>query len=122
MPHQRAPSGRLGFGAAPTGGRRWHHLSGEGASGWDHNQFPLTGADREGPRISLLKNAQHVGHLLAVTRSWSPADHDPPADIGGGGPDFHSAAQDPPQQATSRAPPSPNQGTVYRPRATRPNP
>src|SRR5258708_23772184 len=106
MPHQRAPSGRLGFGAAPTGGRRWHHLSGEGASGWDHNQFPLTGADREGPGISLLKNAEHVGHLLAVTRSWPPADHDPLADIGGGEPHFHPAPPAPPHDAATRPPSS----------------
>src|SRR5258708_13828386 len=113
MPHERAPSGRLGFGAAPTGGRRWHHLSGEGASGWDHNQFPLTGADREGPGISLLKNAEHVGHLLAVTRSWPPADHDPLADIGGGGPDFPPVSPAPPHAAASCAPPCRAPGTRH---------
>jgi hypothetical protein len=49
--------------------RRWHHLPGEGALGGDHDQLPVRGADREGPGVSLLKNAQDVGDLLAVTRS-----------------------------------------------------
>ncbi len=82
----------LGSGAAPAGGRWWHHFPGQGAPGGDHDQFPVTCADREGPGAGLFKNAQHVGHLLAVARSWPPADHDSLADIGGGKPDHQPVA------------------------------
>src|SRR6266487_2991383 len=85
-------SGRLGSGAAPAGGRWWHHFPGQGAPGWDHDQCPVTGTDREGPGAGLFKNAQHVGHLLAVARSGPPADHDSLADIGGGEPDNQPVA------------------------------
>ena len=61
---------------------------GRPGAGGDHHQVPLTGADREGSGVGLLKHAQHVGHLLAVTRSWPPADHHPLADIGRGEPDY----------------------------------
>jgi hypothetical protein len=61
---------------------------GRPGAGGDHHQVPLTGADREGSGVGLFKHAQHVGHLLAVTRSWPPADHHPLADIGRGEPDY----------------------------------
>ena len=80
-------SGNPGAGVASAGGRWWHDLPGQGAPGGDHDEFPLPGADREGPGVGLLENAQHVGHLRAVRRSWAPADHDPLADIGGGEPE-----------------------------------
>jgi hypothetical protein len=38
------------------------------------------------PAGTPMVSAQHVGHLLAVSRSWAPADHDPLAGIGGGQP------------------------------------
>jgi len=88
MPRPRSGrSGRLGAGPA-AGGWWWYHFPGQGAPGGDHHQVPITGADREGSGVGLFKNAQHVGHLLAVTRSWPPADHHPLADIGGGEPDY----------------------------------
>src|SRR5580700_561039 len=79
-----AESERSGAGAPPVL-RRWrHHLPGKSAGGRDHDQRPVTGADREGSRVILLENAQHVGDLFAVTRAGpAPADHDPLADIGG---------------------------------------
>ncbi len=71
----------------------WHHFPGEGAPGRNHDQGPVTGADREGLSVSPFKNAQHVGHLLGVTRSWrAPPDHDPPADVGGCQPDVKPVA------------------------------
>src|SRR6266849_8752854 len=84
----RRRSGRPGAGMASAGGPCWHHFPGDGAPGGDHDEFPVPRADREGPGVSLLENAQHVGHLLAVSRSWAPADHDPLADIGAGQPDL----------------------------------
>jgi hypothetical protein len=72
----------------PAGGRWWDYFPGEGAPGRDHDEFPVPGADREGPGVRLLEKAQHVGRLLAVSRSWAPADHDPLADIGAGQPDL----------------------------------
>ena len=75
--------------------RRWYYFPGEGAPGGDNTQLPVRGADREGPGVGLLKNAQDVGDLLAVT--WSgpvPADHDPLADIAGCEPDLHPVAHD----------------------------
>src|SRR5262249_37431695 len=86
-PGPRRGSGRPGA-AAPAGGRWWHYLSGQGAPGGGHDEFPVLGADREGPGVSLLEYAEHVGHPRAVRRSWAPADHDPPADIRGGEPDL----------------------------------
>ena len=79
-----AESERSGAGAPPVL-RRWrHHLPGKSAGGRDHDQRPVTGADREGSRVILLENAQDVGDLFAVTRAGpAPADHDPLADIGG---------------------------------------
>ena len=53
---------------ASAGGRWWHHFPGDGVPGGDHNEFPVPGADREGPGVSLLENAQHVDHRLAVSR------------------------------------------------------
>src|SRR6516162_8630139 len=82
---RRRRSGSPGAGVASAGGRWWHDLPCQGAPSGDHDEFPVPGADREGPGVGLLENAQHVGHLLAVRRSWAPADHDPLADIGGGG-------------------------------------
>jgi hypothetical protein len=73
---------------ASAGGRWWHHFPGNSVPGGDHDEIPVPGADREGPGVSLLENAQHVGHLLAVGRSWAPADHDPFPDIGAGQPDL----------------------------------
>jgi len=73
--------------------RWWHHFPGEGAPGRNYDQSPVTGADREGLSVSPFKNAQHVGHLLGVTRSWrAPPDHDPPADVGGCQPDVKPVA------------------------------
>ena len=53
---------------ASAGGRWWHHFPGDGVPGGDHDECPVPGADREGPGVSLLENAQHVGHRLAVSR------------------------------------------------------
>jgi hypothetical protein len=79
--------------AAPAGGRRWYQFSGQGAPGRDHDQFPVTGADREGRGVSFLQNAQHVRYLLTVTRSWTaPPDHDPLSDVCGGKPDDQPVA------------------------------
>jgi hypothetical protein len=80
-------------GAAPVL-RRWrHHLPGKSAGGRDHDQRPVTGADREGSRVIVLENAQDVGDLFAVTRAGpAPADHDPLADIGGCEADLEAVA------------------------------
>ncbi len=50
-----------------AGGRRRHDLPGEGAADRDNDQLPVSGADREGTGVGLLKDAQDVGDRLAVT-------------------------------------------------------
>jgi hypothetical protein len=76
-----------------AGWRRWHDLPGEGASGRDNDQLPVTGAHCEGTGVSLLKNAQDVrDHLAAALCGPAPPDHDPLADIGGGEPDLKPVA------------------------------
>jgi hypothetical protein len=82
------PSAR-GLASRPLAGRRWDDLPGEGAPGRDYDQLPVRGADCEGTGVRLLKDAQHVGHRLAVTRCGpTPADHDPLADVGRCEPDL----------------------------------
>ena len=71
---------------------RWYDLAGERALAGDHDQLPVTGADREGLGVIVFENAQHVGHLLAVIWAGPPADHDPLADVGGGEPDMAAGA------------------------------
>jgi hypothetical protein len=83
------PSARHRASTALAGWRRWHDLPGEGAPGRDNDQLPGRGADCKGTGVRLLKDAQHVGNLLAVTwRGPTPADHDPLANIGGCEPDL----------------------------------
>jgi hypothetical protein len=90
-----ASSGRFGtFVPSARRRRRWHDLSGERALGGDHDQSPVTGADREGMGVMLLEDAHDVGDLLAVI--WAgpaPADHDPLTDIGRCEPDHEPVAQ-----------------------------
>jgi hypothetical protein len=72
----------------PVGARR-HDLACEGASGGHDDPPSVGGADYKTAGVSLLKDAQHVGNLLAGT--WSgppPADYNPLADIGGCEPDL----------------------------------
>jgi hypothetical protein len=72
-----------------AGRRRWYDLPGERAAGRDDDQVAVSGADCEGTSVSLLKDAQDVGDRLPVAwRRSAPADHDPPADIGGCEPDL----------------------------------
>jgi hypothetical protein len=74
-------------------GWRRHDLPGEGAPGRDNNQRPVTGTHCEGTSVSLLKDAQNVGNLLAATSCGpAPPDHDPLADISGGEPDLKPVA------------------------------
>jgi hypothetical protein len=81
-------SGRRLARTPPPGGRR-HDFPGEGAPGRDYDQLPVRGADRERTGVRLLKDAEHVGHRLAVTRCGpTPADHDPLADVGRCEPDL----------------------------------
>jgi hypothetical protein len=90
-----------------AGGRRRHDLPGEGAADRDNDQLPVSGADREGTGVRLLKDAQDVGDRLAVT--WcgpAPADDDPLADIGGREPDL---------QPEAHAVTSPRAGPLARP-------
>ncbi len=62
----------------------WYDLAGECAGAGDHGQLPVAGAaDGEGLVVGLLKDAQDVGHLLAVIGAGPPADDDPLADVGG---------------------------------------
>jgi len=82
------PSARR-LASTPLAGGRWDDLPGEGAPGRDYDQLPVRGADCEGTGVRLLKNAQHVGHRLAVTRCGpTPADYDPLADVGRCEPDL----------------------------------
>lgn len=94
MPRQPSRrSGRLGAGTALADRRWWHHFAGQCAPSGDHDQSPVTGADREGMAVMLLENAQHVGDLLAII--WAgpaPADNDPLADVGRGEPDLKTVA------------------------------
>jgi len=75
--------------STPRAGRRCDNLPGEGAPGRHYDQLPVRGADCEGTGVRLLKDAQNVGHRLAVTRCGpTPADHDPLADVGRCEPDL----------------------------------
>ncbi len=94
MPRRRSRrSGRLWVGTALADGRWWHHFPGQGAPGGDHDQSPVTGADREGMAVMLLENAHDVGDLLAII--WAgpaPADNDPLTDVGRSEPDLEPVA------------------------------
>jgi len=72
-----------------AGRRRRYDLPGERAPCGDNDQVAVRGADCEGIGVSLLKDAQDVGDRLPVAcRRPAPANHDPPADIGGCEPDL----------------------------------
>src|SRR6266568_646590 len=94
MPRRRSRrSGRLWAGTALADGRWWHHFPGQGAPGGDHDQSPVTGADREAMAVMLLENAHDVGDLLAII--WAgpaPADNDPLTNVGRGEPDLEPVA------------------------------
>ena len=94
MPRRRSRrSGRLWAGTALADGRWWHYFPGQGAPGGDHDQSPVTGADREAMAVMLLENAHDVGDLLAII--WAgpaPADNDPLTDVVRGEPDLEPVA------------------------------
>jgi len=72
-----------------AGRRRRYDLPGERAPCRDNDQVAVRSAHREGTGVSLLKDAEDVGDRLPVAwRLPAPADHDPPADIGGCEPDL----------------------------------
>src|SRR5216684_2020001 len=94
MPRRRSRrSGRLWAGTTRADGRWWHYFPGQGSPGGDHDQSPVTGADREAMAVMLLENAHDVGDLLAII--WAgpaPADNDPLTDVGRGEPDLEPVA------------------------------
>jgi hypothetical protein len=82
-------SGRRCAGTARAGWRRRHDLSGKSAADGYHDQRPLSSADREGPSVCLLKDAQDIGHRVGV--AWSgppPAQDDPLTDVSRREPDL----------------------------------
>jgi hypothetical protein len=72
---------------------RWHDLPRECPRARDDDQLSVGGADCEGIGVVLLEDAQNVGDLLAAIGAGpTPADHDPPTDVGGCEPDFEPVA------------------------------
>jgi hypothetical protein len=83
---------------ACTGGGRseavWNEsdFAGERALAGNDHQFAAGRADAEGAAVAVLESAEYAGDLAGDVAGPAPADHHPPADVGGGEPGLEPEA------------------------------